>query len=272
MITSSPTSPMTAIPVLRRKPRRRSRARGPAVRRGRREARHATDEGGADIGAATGREQPGLGSEVLVDPVEPLRSQRRAGRSERAETREVTTRRGLDALLDRRGDEACTGPEAGHARALGQVPEDVHVGMTRAAVVEHDRGRGQQAGDEEVPHHPAGRGEPEDAVAVLGVDVEVELLEMLDQDSALALDDRFRQSSRAGGVQHPERVIEGDPLEGRIGSLAEVGQLRPKNRFGERRSGPDRPSGRAARSSCGARASLPAARRQGSVRSKSRPL
>jgi hypothetical protein len=38
--------------------------------------------------------------------------------------------------------------------------------------------------------------EPEDAVLILRVDVEVELLQVLEQDPAVALDDRLRQ---AGG-------------------------------------------------------------------------
>ena len=84
------------------------------------------------------------------------------------------------------------------AGALGEVPEDAHVRVAGAAVVEDDRGAGEQAGDEEVPHHPAGRREPEEAVAGVGVDVEVELLQVLEEDAALALDDRLRQAGRAG--------------------------------------------------------------------------
>ncbi len=54
----------------------------------------------------------------------------------------------------------------------------------------------------------------------MGVDVEVELLQMLEEDPALALDDRLRQAGGAGGVEDPERVVEGDPLEGELGALA----------------------------------------------------
>ena len=39
------------------------------------------------------------------------------------------------------------------------------VGVAGAAVVQHDRRADQQAADQEVPHHPAGGGEPEEAVA-----------------------------------------------------------------------------------------------------------
>ena len=58
--------------------------------------------------------------------------------------------------------------------------------MAGAAVVQDDRRLGQQRRDEEVPHHPAGRGEPEHAVAGLGVDVQVEHLQLLEQDAAVA--------------------------------------------------------------------------------------
>ena len=75
------------------------------------------------------------------------------------------------------------------------------------------RGADQQAGDEEVPHHPAGGGVPEEAVAGPQVVVQAELLEVLEQDAALGLHDRLGQAGRAGGVQHPQGVVEGDLLE-----------------------------------------------------------
>ena len=61
----------------------------------------------------------------------------------------------------------------------------------------------------------------------MGVDVEVELLQVLEQDPALALDDRLRQPGRAGGVEDPERVVEGDALEAQLGALAGGEQLVP---------------------------------------------
>ena len=67
--------------------------------------------------------------------------------------------------------------------------------------------------DEEVPHHPARGGEPEDAVALLRVDVQVVLLEVLEQDPALRVHDRLRQAGRARGVEDPHRVVERHALE-----------------------------------------------------------
>jgi hypothetical protein len=46
------------------------------------------------------------------------------------------------------------------------------------------------------------------------VQVQVHLLQVLEQDPALALHDRLRQPGRAGRVEHPQRVVERDRLEG----------------------------------------------------------
>ena len=67
----------------------------------------------------------------------------------------------------------------------------------------------------------------------MGVDVEVELLQVLEQDAALALDDRLRQAGGAGGVEDPERVVEGDALEGEFGALAGGEQLVPAHRVAQ---------------------------------------
>ena len=48
---------------------------------------------------------------------------------------------------------------------LGQPPQRAEVGVAGVAVEQHDRRADQQAADEQVPHHPAGGGEPEEAVA-----------------------------------------------------------------------------------------------------------
>ena len=128
-----------------------------------RQQRDAADEGGADVGAAAGREEPGVAADVLVDPLEALRRERRAGRADGAQAPTGRGRPdGLDAGLHAGGDVAGAGAEAGDPGSLGEVPEDAHVRVARAAVVEDDRGGREQAADEEVPHHPAGRREPEE--------------------------------------------------------------------------------------------------------------
>ena len=156
---------------------------------------------------ATGR------AEALVEPVECLRGQRRPGRPERLEPGEVPTRPRVDPGLHARGDEARGRPEARDARLLGQVPQRAEVGVPGVAVEQHHRRIGEQATVQEVPHHPAGGGEPEDAIVRVQVDVEVEHLQHLQQDPAVPVHDRLRQPRRAGAVQHPQRVVERDLRE-----------------------------------------------------------
>ena len=70
----------------------------------------------------------------------------------------------------------------------------------------------------------------------MGIEVEVPLLQLLEQDAAVSLDDRLRQAGGAGRVEDPERVVEGDPREGQLNALAEVEQLSPGHRLGEGRA------------------------------------
>ena len=105
---------------------------------------------------------------------------------------------------------------------LGDPPLGGDVGVAGAAVVEDDGGAGEEAGDEEVPHHPAGGGVPEEAVIGAEVAVQAELLEVFEEDAALGLDDGLGQAGGAGGVEDPQRVVEGDLLEDRFGVAAEV--------------------------------------------------
>ena len=70
----------------------------------------------------------------------------------------------LDPGLHAGQDERGAGPQVGHPAALGEAPQGSHVRVARAAVVQHDRRAEQQAADQEVPHHPAGGGEPEEPV------------------------------------------------------------------------------------------------------------
>ena len=56
-------------------------------------------------------------------------------------------------------------PEQAHPRPLGQRPQDVQVGVAGTAVVERSGRRRRAGADQEVPHHPAGRREPEEPIA-----------------------------------------------------------------------------------------------------------
>lgn len=44
--------------------------------------------------------------------------------------------------------------------------------------------------------------------------MQAELLQVFDEDAALGLDDGLGQAGRAGGVEHPQGVVEGHLFEG----------------------------------------------------------
>jgi len=179
-----------------------------------RQRRHAADEGCADVGTAARREEPRVPADVVVDPAEPLGGKRRPGRPDAPQCAEVASGGRLDPGLHAGCDVRGARAEAGHLRRLCEIPQPSEIRMAGVAVEEHDGGIGQQRPDEQVPHHPARRGEPEEAVAGVDVEVQVRLLELLEQDTALAVHDRLRQPGRARGIEHPQRVVEGQPLEG----------------------------------------------------------
>ena len=103
--------------------------------------------------------------------------------------------------------------EHGQLGVGGERPERVEVGVAGVAVEEDDRGPDEQAGDQVVPHHPAGGGEPREPVVRGQVLVEREHLQVLERDPAVAVHDGLRQARRARAEQHVERVIERDRLE-----------------------------------------------------------
>src|SRR6185437_16724864 len=112
-----------------------------------RQRRHATDEGGTDVGAARSGEEPDVLAEPFAYPVEALGGERRAGRADAVESREIATRAGLDSGLLAGGDVARARAERRDAGGVGEIPERAEVGMSRVPVEEDDRGVGEQAAD-----------------------------------------------------------------------------------------------------------------------------
>ena len=78
----------------------------------------------------------------------------------------------------------------------------------KALCLHQDLGAG-----EEVPHHPAGGGVPEEHIAGTEVLVQAQRLEMLEHDAAVAVHDSFRQSGGTGGVKNPQGMAERNGLE-----------------------------------------------------------
>lgn len=140
-----------------------------------------------------------------------------AGGGDALDAGEVEVAPWVDAGLAAGHDVRGGGAEEGGSGLFGDAPLGADVGVAGAAVVQHEGGAGEEAGDEEVPHHPAGRGVPEEAVLGAEVAVEADLLEVFEQDAALGLDDGLRQAGRARGVEDPERVVERDRFEDGLG-------------------------------------------------------
>ena len=233
------------------------------------QGRHAADEGGAQVGPAAGREQPRVRADVLVDPVEALGRQRRPGGADGPQRTEVAALARLDTRLHARRDVRRARAERRHAGGLGEVPQHAEVGRARVAVVEDDRRRCEQHADQEVPHHPAGGGEPEEPVALLRVEVQVDLLEVLEQDPALAVDDRLGQP---GGARSCRAPTAGGRREPARRSAARRGRRAPpatRCRRGSRSARPSRrsPARCRRRSRCG----RGRARRSGSRRRRGAP-
>ena len=89
--------------------------------------------------------------------------------------------------------------------------------VARAAVVEHDRRADEQAGRDDVPHDPVGRGVPEHRAVGPGVEVQAEELVVLEQHAAVTVHDALGQAGGAGREQHPQRRVEVDPVEAELG-------------------------------------------------------
>ena len=100
--------------------------------------------------------------------------------------------------------------------------------MGRRPVVQDDARVDGEPRDEVVPHHPAGRAEPEEPIRRPEIVMQRMDLQVLEQDAAVPVDDRLRQPGRARRVEDEERVIEWHRLEAQVALVR--GQLLPGHR------------------------------------------
>ena len=175
--------------------------------------RAALHDPAAHVGAAAADVEQHVRAELLVDPVEALGRQRGAGGAQLAQARQVEVRAHLQPGLAAAHQQRRAGAHQRRPRPLGQPPLGGGVGVERVAVQHHDRGAQQQRRHQRVPHHPGGRREPHQPVAALQVPAQPVVLEVLDQDPAVAVHDRLRQARRAGREEDVQRVVERDRVE-----------------------------------------------------------
>ncbi len=167
----------------------------------------------AHVRAAADRCEHEVGADRVVDPGVTVRGQRRTGGADGAYRGEVGDFPGDDARAFTRGQKTWARSQAGDADSFGEPPQGAQVGKFRAAVEQNHGRSGQQAGHEHVPHHPAGVRHPQKAVVGAQIEMEYQRLEVLQEDSAMALHDWFGPAGRTRGVQDPQRRVEGDPME-----------------------------------------------------------
>ena len=150
---------------------------------------------------------------MFINPVKALRRQGSACRTHRAQSAEVVFFLRTQPLFHAGDDEGCTGAEVIDFCPFGKCPQGVEIGVSRTALVQNDGGARQQGGLHEVPHHPAGSGIPEKALALVYVVVESEVFEMLHQHTAMRVGDGLGQARSAGRVEHPNGMRKGQRLE-----------------------------------------------------------
>ena len=102
---------------------------------------------------------------------------------------------------------------AASSRSPRPLPRVAEIGIPGVAVEHHGRRPEEQRRDERVPHHPGGRREPQGGGRPADVPGQAELLQVLEQDPAVAVDDPLRQARRARGEEDVERMRERHRVE-----------------------------------------------------------
>ena len=177
-----------------------------------------------------------------ADPAIALDRQRRAGRAERAQPRQVAVAHRLDAGLQAAGVERGAGAEEGDAGLGGEAPQGRPVGGARRGrpgCRRTGRSSCRRAGrDLAVPHDPAGRcctsGSGRRSTTLGPRSLCSADLQRLEHHAAVAVHDRLRQAGGAARVDDPERMVERQP-----GAARTAGRRRRARRSrGAARDGP----------------------------------
>ena len=265
-MTSSPSSPTTGLPSRRMPATSTPRQRPGDLARVDRLQRAALDDAGADVGAAAADVEQHVRAELLVDPVEALR---RAAASR-------PRRSGADAGQV----ESCAGSQpglaAGHQERRARRPS----GSARvSSASRHCCRRSGYSGLPSIITIDARSSSAEisefhiiQAVVVNQssrspgpqIPAQAVVLEVLEQDPAVAVHDRLGQPGRAGREQDVERVVERHRLELQRRRARRAG--RPRSiASGSASSAPRTARGRRARAWAARRGSSPTSARRSIV-------
>ena len=187
------------------------------------QGRVAQGEAGDDVGAAGNRRQAQVTFHVAVDVLEALVSQWRAGGKNGLEAAQLVAFTRYDAGFLQCGDELGAGAEDGDVLGVDQIDQAGRFGMEGRAVVEHQGGAQGQAGNQPVPHHPAAGGVVEQSVVEPKVGMQAQLLDVLQQGAADAVDNALGHASGAAGIEDIQRLVEGHRRElRRAAGLVEI--------------------------------------------------
>ncbi|MGY2701433.1 hypothetical protein ACVW2K_001017 [Nocardioides sp. HB32] len=192
------------------------------------QVRGAGDEDADDVGAAAHRADLEIPTDMVSNPLVAAGRQHRAGDTDQLECRQIEVAAGLDAVAGAGLEIARTGAEHGDAQVLHHPPQQPGVRVRRAAVEENDGRTVQQPADLGVPHHPVGRGEPEEDVVLAEVHVEAGRDQLFEQRPSVAVDDSLGSPGRSRGEQHPQRMVERHVDRG-VHRLAEAVELFPRD-------------------------------------------
>jgi hypothetical protein len=78
--------------------------------------------------------------------------------------------------------------------AVDQFPEHAQIWILWTAVVQNRHGSKRKTGDQKIPHHPAGRCEPEKIVPIAQIQVQRQCFQMLKKNAPMPMDDRLRDT------------------------------------------------------------------------------
>ncbi len=120
---------------------------------------------------------------------------------------------GLQTGFQHRVDEFRRSAEIGHALGGSIVEQHIAVGIEGRTVIEQKCSAGGDTGSQPVPHHPSAGGEIEEAITVANIRMQAVFFQVLQQHTARAMHNAFRNARRAGRKQDTKRMIEGEPRE-----------------------------------------------------------